>query len=251
MRAFLTVGVLLLLSGPAAGQSEDLLQPRWLVEAPTAGLATNGALATDLRFFDGNGVLGGVEITLFNRFLVGFSFGGENIIGRQAANWNPNPGWSGRIRAMDETRGRPALAIGFSSQGFGRHDDRTDRYATKSLGAYGVFSKNYGNPWGQGSLHFGLNRSLEDEDGDGDLTGFVGVETEIRNRLTLIAEYHFALNDDGVDSLGRGRGLLHGGARWWFSRRMAIEFDLKDVLRNAKGVSRPGREVRLFYVGGL
>ncbi len=243
-------GVLLLWPSlePALAQGEH--QPRWLIEAPTAGVLPNRAGALDVRFYGGDGLLADVSTSLWHRVLVGVSWGGQGLLGRGDADWNPNPGIGLRLRVLDETIGRPAFAVGFRSQGFGAFDKTLDRYDTKSLGFYAVFSKNYRNPLGQGGLHFGLNRSLEDGDGDSDLTIFAGVDAELARRLWIAAEYLFAWNDDGNGSLGTGRGYLNAAFRWTLGRRFALELDLKNVLEDA-GAPNPDREVRVIYVTGL
>lgn len=226
------------------------LEPRWLVDAPTAGMMPAGRLATDVRFTGGNSILADFEYGLWGRVVAGLSFGGQNLLGNGSAAWNPDPGVSLRIRVMNETMTRPALAIGFRSQGYGVHDDALDRYAVKSLGVYGVFSRNYRVPAGQGGVHFGLNRSLEDDDGDRSLTGFVGSDVEMWGRFALLSEYHFAFNDDDGQSLGRGRGYLNLGVRWIVFDRLAVEFDLKDVLENNVRTDGTVREVRVVFVRG-
>ena len=225
-------------------------EPRWLIEAPTAGVMPHKQTVTDLRFSEGNSLLVEIELGLWERALVSLSFGGQDLFGSQSTNWNPDPGVSARIRILNETKTRPALAIGFRSQGFGRYDDRLGRYESKSLGLYFVFSRNYRHPTGQGGVHFGLNRSLEDDDGDRSLTGFLGGDLEFVGKLAFLAEYHFAFNDDDGQALGRGRGYLNVGIRWMVSDRLAIEFDLKDVLENNVRVKRPRREVRVVFLRG-
>ena len=163
-------------------------EPRWLVEAPTAGVLPTRRTAVDIRFSGGNILLADFELGFWRRVLIGVSFGGQNLLGDQPADWNPDPGLSARVRLFDETDTRPALAVGFRSQGSGFYDHTIKRYQSKSLGVYGVFSRNFRNPMGQGGVHFGLNRSLETDDGDESLTGFVGGDLELAGRIVLIGE---------------------------------------------------------------
>lgn len=223
------------------------IEPRWLIEAPTAGTMPLRQMAADIRFSGGNSLLAEVESGLWDRVLLSISFGGQNLLGSQSTDWNPGLGVSARVRILSETESRPALAVGFRSQGFGAYDDLLERYESKSLGLYAVFSRNYRNPTGQGGIHFGLNRSFEDDDDDRSLTGFVGTDLEFGGKLALLGEYHFAFNDDDGQALGKGRGYLNIGIRWIVSGKLAIEFDLKDVLENNARVQR-GREVRVVFV---
>jgi len=245
-KAVMWSGLFLLgFSQPASSQGGH--QPRWLIEAPTAGMLPNRTLGLDVRFYGGDGMLAELAASVWGRVLVGTSFGGQGVLGRGDTAWNPSPGVSLRVRVLDETEGRPALAAGFRSQGFGRYDDGVDRYETKSLGVYGAFSKNYRHPLGQGGLHFGLNRSLEDADGDGGLTFYLGVETDLGRRGWLALEHHFARNDGAVAS---GRGYLNAAIRWTVGGRLGLELDLRNLLENA-GATGPDREVRVVYVAPM
>jgi len=62
-------------------QELDTIEPRTLIECPTAGLLPRGSFDFDVRIFPNGGMLSGVSIGLMNRLLIGFSFGGEQIIG--------------------------------------------------------------------------------------------------------------------------------------------------------------------------
>ena len=209
------------------------VEPRWLVETPTAGTLPHGVMSADLLASEGVGLLGGISYGFWGRVVVNMSFGGSALIGDGSVNWNPDPGVSGRIRILNETSSRPAFAIGFRSQGFGPYDDQLERYASKSLGIYGVFSRNYANPIGQGGVHFGLNRSLEDDDGDDSLTGFLGTDLEIAERFSLLVEYQFGFNDNGGQALGRGN--LSVGARLWVVEKVTLGGRLKNVLEDGGG----------------
>jgi hypothetical protein len=242
--------LLAMLGGNKAVIAENHAEPRWLVEAPTAGVLPSRQAAVDIRFFGGNSLLADFEVGLWRRVLVGVSFGGQNLLGNEAADWNPDPGVSARVRVLNETATRPAFAIGFRSQGTGFYDDALNRYQSKSLGVYGVFSRNYRNPTGQGGVHFGLNRSLEADDGDESLTGFVGLDLEVAGKAAVIAEYLFGFNDDDSQGLGKGRGNLNVGIRWLVTPRVSLEFDLKDVFENNGRLSRSNREVRLVFLRG-
>ena len=148
--------------------------PRWLVDGPTAGMLPSGRLAVDLRLYGDSGILSQIEVGVHNRMSIGISFGGQHIVGSREAAWNPRVEVAGRVRVIEEELKVPAVALGYHSQGYGEYDESLSRYAVKSKGLYAVASKNYGFPLGDMGLHAGLNRSLEDGDGDGDLSVFHG-----------------------------------------------------------------------------
>ena len=221
------VGILLCFLGFADGGAiGEPAEPRWLIETPTAGVLVRGGQAVDVRFSSDNGVVGEFELGVWHRVLASAAFGGQHLVGGQSANWNPDPGVSARIRILSETSTRPALAVGFRSQGSGGYDDPLRRYQTKSLGVYAVFSRNYRHSAGQGGIHFGANRSLEVDDGDATLTGFSGSDVEIAGRVVLLGEYHFGFNDDDSLALGTGKGYLNLGVRVNVTDRLALEFDV-------------------------
>ena len=182
---------------PASGLA---VEPRWLVETPTAGTLPHGVMSADLLASEGVGLLGGISYGFWGRVVVNMSFGGSALIGDGSANWNPDPGVSGRIRILNETSSRPAFAIGFRSQGFGPYDDQLERYASKSLGIYGVFS---------------------------------GADLEIAERFSLLVEYQFGFNDNGGQALGRGN--LSVGARLWLVEKVTLGGHLKNVLEDGGG----------------
>ena len=225
------------------------LQPRQLVEAPTAGLLPSRGLGLDLRFYGSDGILGGVSVGLFSRGMVGVSFGGSDLLGNEEIKLNPRIEFSGRLRVIEEGYTIPALAVGYTSQGYGMFDDELKRYTRKSKGVYVVASKNFKLPLGHTGLHVGANRSFEDGDGDSDFTGYVGVDTGLGKYVVAVAEYDFGLNDNSDNSLGSGKGFLNAGIRWTLSEAFALEFDLKNIFRNGMQNPHPDRELRIAYFG--
>lgn len=231
-------------SGPALAQGNV---PRWLVDGPTAGMLPAGRLSADLRLYGDSGILSQIEIGVHNRVSVGVSFGGQHLVGSREASWNPRVEVAGRVRVIEEEMRVPAVAVGYHSQGYGEYEEKLKRYEVKSKGIYGVASKNYGFPLGDMGLHVGLNRSLEDGDGDGDLSGFVGADVELKRVFALLMEYDFAINDNEDNSLGSGRGRLNVGGRWMPSERLNLEVDVKNLFRDGKRSESIDRQIRLVY----
>ena len=235
------------LLAPGAAWSQVDLQPRRLIESPTAGLLPRGSFGIDFRVYDGNGILGAVEIGLFERAMIGFSMGGQHITGNGDVEWNPSVEFSARARLVEEGKQMPALALGYNSQGYGAYDEELERYTRKSKGIYAVISRNFGSSLGEAGIHAGVNRSFEDGDEDRDLTGFVGLDKQVGPDFALLVEYDFALNDNEDNSLGSGRGFLNAGIRWFVSRQFMVEFDAKNVFRNGRRNPNPDREIRIGY----
>jgi len=125
--------------------------------------------------------------------------------------------------------------------------EELDRYLIKSPGFFAVASRNYA--WlGNMSLHGGVNYSLERGDDDSDLNAYVGVEKSVGTALSLSGEYNLASNDSDGSALGKGRGYLNFAIRWSTGGGMTLALNIKDVLRNLRGVESINRTVRLEYV---
>ena len=245
MRITLVCALICLLIQPA--WSQEKVQPRWLIDSPTAGLLPRGSFAVDVRLYEGNGILTQMEMGVFDRASVGFSFGGQHIVGNQGARWNPRVEFAGRIRVLEETTGFPALVVGYDSQGYGAYNSDLGRYTTKSKGLYAVLSKNYGVPLGELGIHGGVNRSLEDSDGDADFSGFAGLDFLLGKWVVLLAEYDFAVNNNGDATLGTGSGVMNLGGRWLVSDRFSVGLDLRDVSQDGQRNPHPERQIRLMY----
>ncbi len=229
------------------------VQPRKLVDCPTAGLLDRGSYDVDLRIFPGGGLLGGVSVGLTDRLLLGVSYGGERIISEEEINWFPQAGVSIKYRVIEETFTLPALALGFDTQGYGAYVENDsleiERFAIKSKGFYCVASKNYkvlGTPLG---FHLGANYSLEDDDRDKDPNIFLGVDKGLGQELAVVAEYDFAFNDDkNIANFGKGYGYLALGLRMSFGDRLQLELDFMNLVKNRKDIDYVARQARIIYL---
>ena len=228
-------------------EAQQGLEPRQLVESPTAGLLPGGSVGLDLRFYEGDGILGNLSVGLFGRGTVGVSFGGRDLLGNDEVSLNPRVEFSARVRVMEEGYKMPGIAVGYTSQGYGTYDEEVKRYTKKSKGAYLVASKNFRYLLGHAGIHVGANRSLEDDDGDGDFSGYVGLDIGLGKYLMLLAEYDLGLNDNADNSLGSGKGFVNAGLRYTPSSALAVEFDLKNIFRNGMRDPHPDRELRVVY----
>jgi len=233
--------------GAVDGQPCPRQELRNVIDAPTAGLVPLKGYALDVQLVPQGGLLLQVSVGLMDRISVGCSYGGRNIIGEGETQWNPRVGLLARIRVLDETVQIPAMAVGFDSQGHGPYAESMKRYPVKSKGVHVVLSKSF---WAAGplGLHAGCNYSLDDEDGDRDLSGFVAGDKDLPAGFALLAEYDLALNDNARDTIfGAGRGYLNVGVRWTLDEKVSLEFDLKDLADNREDVHCVGREMRIAF----
>lgn len=201
----------------------------------------------DLDYYQRGGLLTTVSAGLFNRFLIGLSYGGTNIIGSEVPSWNQHVGFTARLRIMEENIVLPAVCLGFDSQGKEEFVDSLGRYEMKSLGFYAVGSKNY-KMLGYFSIHGGVNYSLEQDDGNKSFNFFGGCEKTLGPFMSFMGEYNLALNDEHYQSLGRGHGYINTGVRISLGNGFTLGMNLKDITKNQQDISIGNRTLHLEYV---
>ena len=227
--------------------SDGKVEPRYLVDIPTAGLLARGNFGLDLDFFQQGGVLVGLTAGALDRLNFGISYGGAAIIGGDSPIWNKLPGVNIKFRVFDESDFIPALAIGFDSQGKETYLNALDRYTIKSPGFFVAGSKNYAI-LGFLSIHGGLNYSLENADGDKDMNAFLGVEKTLGPDISIMLEHDFGFNDSNHEALGKGRGYLNFAVRWSIGSGFTLGLNLKDIIKNQDEITIAKRTIRLEYV---
>lgn len=216
-------------------------QPIEVVDLPTAGLIPVGGFRIRTDVYAQGGVLVFLDVGFTRYFNFGISYGGSNIIGSGDPEMNPQPAVSVRARIFEEEMLIPAVAIGFSSQGFGMYiDDRSrcqeERYLVKSRGIYAVASKNW-DILGPLSIHAGLSVSLE-KDLDDDPTVFVGLKKSVGEILDLGIEYDFGFNDnEGQCQVVEKRGYLNCNVVWHMAQRISLAVTARDIASKRKNTS--------------
>lgn len=232
-----------------------------LVDAPTAGCLKKGQYSFELQVYPQGGVLAGFAVGLFDRFTMGASYGGIGIIGSDQVNWNEQPGVLLKYRLFEESILMPAVALGFSNQGYGAwleaetrggEQFETSRYMFKAKGMFAVAGKNFAiKSLGTIGFHGGITYNAIEDNDDKNLDGFVGVDKSLNEELSVLLEYDFAFNDNGNLSVGRDRGYLNGAVHWTIANKLAIDVLLKDLLNNRRNATSPSREIRITYTETL
>lgn len=223
------------------------IEPRYIVDLPTAGVLRPSVFALDFDFFQQGGVAMSVQAGALENFNLGVSFGGKEVIGSRKIIFQKFPGIFLKYRFLDEKKSNPAFAIGFDMQGKDAWVDSTERFTIKSRGFYIVASRNY-SYFGNLSLHMGANYSLEKKDKDISPNIFFGVEKSLGTNSAFLLEYDFALNDDEEKSLGGDFGYLNTGLRWSLGNGFTIELDFKDLLLNQKEIYSGNRTMRIEFI---
>jgi len=232
-------------AGQGSAGSEGKLEPRFIVDMPTAGMANKGSMVLDVDFHQEGGVLFGVSVGILDRLSLGVSYGGSRIIGSQSPVMNPVPGFNVKVRIIEEGLALPAIALGFESQGKDGYLKDLDRYRVKSPGLYAAASKNF-SILGYLSIHGGVNYSFERADGDRDFNVYAGVEKTLGPFLSLLGEYNFATNDNNA-AVGKGWGYINMALRLTLGNGLTLGVNLKDMVKNGPNISVANRTVSLEY----
>lgn len=225
-----------------------------LIDSPTAGILQKGESELSAKIYKNNGLIVGAKVGLFPRFMFGFNYGAEQVVGNQEPEWHNRVEFNAKLRLLDESNLYPALAIGYDSQGHGNYNDDYSRYDIKSKGFYGVLSKNYlflGNL----GFHLGLNYSLEKDDDEDGVNLFCGFDKSIGQMVGLNCEYDLALNDNedwkqnNVDETikGLGRGYMNAGLDVHFTENLIMKVSFYDILQNRKDTEGSDRTISLLY----
>jgi len=231
------------------GETYFDIQPRNLIDAPTAWSLPRGAFDFVTRVYPEGGVLGLVSIGLSNHLMIGISYGADRIISEQEARKNPRLEFNVKLKLVDEQYYFPAIAVGLVTQGYGSWDSEMKRYAYKSKGFYAVATRSlYFYKWTVGG-HAGINYSLETDDNDDDPDFYFGIDTRFSRNFALVMEYDLALNDNkSAQRYGRGRGYLNMGLKWVYSENLELEAVFKNLLNNRRGISSFSRGLRITYM---
>jgi hypothetical protein len=263
--AWIIVGVLFpLWSGTLRS---EMVQPRKLVDAHTAGILEKGQCDLESRIYPAGdtsysaGLLIGIDAGITNRLTIGLSYGGEGVVGRGPhARPNPLPGWLVKYRLFEESVLFPGIALGYDHQGHGGIADSSlfsyEGYIYKSPGFFIAASKNF---LFLNAVQFGLhamgNYSMEDVDNVNWPNLIAGIDIGIHEELAIVAEYDFGFNlTDGNQKYYAepSDGYLNAGLRWAFSPEFYIEFDARDLLENRKDDSGRilgwSREIKLVFI---
>ncbi len=246
--ALLAAGMPAPTSAQGSAGSAGTLEPRYLVDIPTAGMLPKSSFALDMDFYQEGGVLLGLSAGILDRLSFGISYGGSDLIGSGEPEMNPVPGVNLKIRVIEENVALPAIVLGFDSQGRDGYIKSLSRYVIKSPGFYVAASKNY-ELLGFFSIHAGVNYSLERADDDRDFNVFAGVEKSVGGVISLVVEYNLGANDSNGKALGKGRGYLNAGVKCSIGGGLTLAVCLKDLAKNSRDdITVANRVMKLEYV---
>jgi hypothetical protein len=225
------------------------LPPLDLVDVPTAGMLERGTYEVEMSNFHEGGLIVRLRLGISNALQIGAAYGGVGVIGATRPDWYPRPELHLKVRLMDEDTGRPALAVGFDSQGIGSYTAGDfDRYEVKAKGIFLVASKSFRLMDGFG-LHAGLGYNpLEGKARRTTPDIYAGADVSLRPGFGLVVEYDVALNDDDQEyfRIERDRGFLNAGASVELADGLELMIHLRDILERTR-TARQSRELRVAY----
>ena len=236
----------------------DNMPPRQLIDCPTAATLPRASFDFKMRTTSNGGLIASTSIGLHRRFMLGVSYGGEQVLGEGDAVWQDNVAFMVKYQLITESLVMPAIAVGYDGQGYGAYFKDLKRFMYKSKGFYAVASKGYQTYQLASGLHAGVNYSLEsDVDKDDEVDVFFGGDISLQDNFQVVAEYDLALNDNRYDAdnltnvnlhSGKGWGYFNVGMRWIFSERLELGIDFQNLFENRGDTNSFTRGIRITYV---
>ena len=109
--------VMLMLCVPEIWAQPGAIELDMLLNTPVAKTLPQKGILTELRMYDGGGLLAAIGVGITDQFSIGVSYGGSNIIGSGNVDMNPQPCVQLRALIKEEQFLSPAIVLGFDSQG--------------------------------------------------------------------------------------------------------------------------------------
>jgi hypothetical protein len=233
------------------GGANAKFEYRQLIDMPTAGILQKGFVGVSLEIMPYGVLITKIDVGVFEGFSLGISYGGDNIIGTGNIDWNKLPGVNLKGRIFEETQVLPSISLGFDSQGKGSFNSDLNRYQIKSPGFFAAASKNF-ELLGYLSVHGVINYTLERDDDNKSLNMIVGFEKTVGDKVSIIGEYDFGINDNSDKSFGKGNGYLNVGFRWSVGDGLTLGMNLRDLLQNKKNDgNKADRGIFVEYVKSI
>lgn len=225
-------------------------EPLQIVELPTAGIVERNGFAINSEFFHSGGIRFDFYASLINDFIFGSSFSGTKIVGSEKLSdidFQRYPGIFLKYRLFDEKISFPAIAVGFSTQGFGEYSSDASRFETYSPGLFIVGSKSFKNSLGFFTAHLGMNYSLEPKVKNRALNFYIGLQQEYKNLLAINLEYNATRDESSGDYL-KSKGLLNFMFQVYIYNNFTIGLIEKDLLLHFKNQSSSERKIFIQYI---
>lgn len=214
-KRFLFLSLILLGTAPAVqGQS-------YYVHRPDPRVSEHGSYGVSLHLAPNGGLLLGLGVGFFNRFQIGLSYGGENIIGSGPIDWyDLPPGVRVKVAIVDEHATPLSLAIGFDSQ------DAVGSVDVNQAGFYLAAGKKFHLGWITFDPGLGAGYDILDEEA---FHLYVATGVIFADVFHFIPELTVYPQRDGTPEQGK---VLNVGlaVKWSIVEGMSAEFLLADII---------------------
>jgi len=230
--------------------SNPSYENRKIVDLPHCGMIPDKNLAIDFIFMKNGSLLIGGEYSFLRFINAGISLGANNVIGSDDIVFHNLPGFNIKLRILDETFKLPALAFGFSNQGYSSYIEQLDRFQVNSPGLFLVLSKSF--RWNLGYLasHLGINYSFDNESSDRSPNVYFGLEQSLSSTISINIEYNLQL-DEANSKLYDKKGMLNLSLRAAIINGLTLDFQLKDILLNYKENNSIQRQIAFEIIKKL
>jgi len=215
---------------------QELPEPRYIVNMPTAGVLAEHKLSVYGLLFSSGGFLLKFDITPYKNVNIGISYSGINILGEGKIIMQKLPGFEIRWRFLDETKFLPALLAGVGSQGRGKYYKQFSRFQNMSPGVFAAASKSFNWYLGYFALHGGINYSWEQAGGQYVPNFWFGLEHSLGRRLSLHLEFNPNLADTKSNVMSNSM-LLNTQIRWLAAEGVILDFVMYDLFNHTKNPS--------------
>jgi len=227
-------------------------QPYRNIETPTAGILPHGGYILNIRQDPNGRLTGNFGIGFLGRVYFSLGYGGGNIIGDGEPLWNPYPFVEARVRILDESFVIPALAIGYSSYGYGEYFNEEERFKRKQNNFYIVGSKAV-EIFNYGAVHLGAEFIPNPDSGESKIDFFTGAQVAVNNYIEIIADFRLGMSDKIKDNyFGEGYSYLNAGVKMWALPSLSVAFYFSNILENGEEgttFNKISRSMEISYEG--
>lgn len=218
-----------------------MLMSLYYVDQPYPKPPEHGIFDLELRFGPEGAITGYFNVGVWDRFGLGLSYGGSNLLGAGDPEFYEIPGVQIKLLVLEEGILYPHVQLGFDNQGYGNYDER---YDIRSKGLYCQIAKTFALANVEIAPSLGVNYCLESDDGF-DLFG--GVMVNFGTFSAFLIDYTPNFNDP----LDSDKGYLNIGMRLIFYGEMFFEFSLRDLLDNSPNDEQFNRMIKMGFEQGF
>lgn len=236
--------------GQGSAGSKPSYENRRIVDMPHCGLIPLKTFAFDLTFIEQGTLYAGIDYSLFEFLSIGLSMSGTNLVGTGEIAFQKYPGLNIKGRLFKESLTMPAVAVGFSNQGFSNYFNGIDRFEVLSPGFFVVASKSFNWDLGYLAAHLGVNYSVENDSEYQSPNVYIGAEQSFASMASVHVEYNMQLDEPSKEevALYKKGGLLNVAFRVAISDGVTFELQFRDLFNTLKDRTTIERQLNFEIV---